>query len=256
MEISLDIRKTIDENAASYFEAAKKAKRKLAGAEKALEKSQQQLELLLQKKGLAAVEKSGKSAREKKWYEKFRWFVSSEGFLCVGGRDAATNEIVVKKHAENNDIVFHAQMQGSPFFVVKAENKKVGQNTLEEAAIATAAFSRAWKLGLSHADVFYVKPEQLSRSPKPGEYLEKGSFIIKGKTADMLAELKLAVGMADDGSIMCGPVAAVRKQCKNFVEIRQGSEKTSAAAKKIQHRIGGELDEIIRALPSGGVKLA
>ena len=29
----------------------------------------------------------------KEWYEKFRWFYSSEGFLCIGGRDSTTNDI-------------------------------------------------------------------------------------------------------------------------------------------------------------------
>ena len=36
MDVSLDVRKTLEENAAAYFEKSKKAKRKLAGAEKAL----------------------------------------------------------------------------------------------------------------------------------------------------------------------------------------------------------------------------
>ena len=56
---------------------------------------------------------------ERKWYEKFRWFESSDGFLVIGGRDATSNEIVVKKHVEPNDVVFHADVQGAPFFVIK-----------------------------------------------------------------------------------------------------------------------------------------
>ena len=34
---------------------------------------------------------------EKKPYMKFRWFISSDGFLCLGGRDATSNEIIIKK---------------------------------------------------------------------------------------------------------------------------------------------------------------
>jgi len=47
----------------------------------------------------------------KEWYEKFRWFISSDDFLILGGRDATSNEIVIKKHTEKNDLVFHR-----PFF--------------------------------------------------------------------------------------------------------------------------------------------
>ncbi len=37
MEINLDIRKSIEENAGAYFEKAKKAKKKIIGARKAVE---------------------------------------------------------------------------------------------------------------------------------------------------------------------------------------------------------------------------
>ena len=256
MEVSLDLRKTPEENAATYFEAAKKAKRKLVGAEKALEKSREKLAELLEKKETESSRKSETVIRQKKWYEKFRWFFSSEGFLCVGGRDATTNDIIIKKHADENDVIFHTEMSGSPFFVVKAENKKPGKATLDEAATAVASFSRAWRLGLSHAEVFSAEPSQLTKTPKAGEYLEKGAFIIKGHVKKQMVELKLAVGALEDGSIMCGPVSAVKKNCPRQVSISQGNAKLSDAAKKIRKLFGGELDEVIRILPSGGVKLS
>ena len=255
MEISLDIRKSVDENATLYFEKAKKAKRKLEGAEKAVEKTKSQLQSIKQQNLEQKETAETAKARQKKWYEKFRWFVSSEDILCIGGRDATTNEIVVKKHTEKGDIVFHTEMSGSPFFVIKAENKKVGKATLEEAAIAVASFSRAWKLGISITEVFYVKPEQLSKTPKPGEYLEKGSFIVSGKTTKLNVELKLAIGAMQDNSIMCGPLSAVKKHCSKYVEIKQGNFKSSDVAKRIKKRIGGELDDIIRTMPSGGCKI-
>ena len=257
MEIVFDVRKTADENASSFFEASKKAKKKLAGAEMAVGKTRLQLQSLLKKQELEGVENKERPGKkqERKWYEKFRWFVSSEGFLCIGGRDAASNEILVKKHAEKGDIVFHTEISGSPFFVIKADGREIGQATLEEAGVATASFSRVWKLGLSHAEVFHVKPEQLSKTPKAGEYLEKGSFIVNGHANKQMAEVKLAVGAAKDGTIMCGPVAAVRKNCSRYLEIGHGNNKTSDVAKKIKKKLGGEIDDIARALPSGGVML-
>lgn len=253
-QLILDIRKSIDENAAVYFEKAKKAKRKLEGAKRFVEKTKEQLEKFEEEEKTEA-KKEEKPKLEKKWYEKFRWFYSSDGFLCIGGRDATTNEIVIKKHTNSDDLVFHTDLAGSPFFVVKSEGKKIGKPTIEETAQATASFSKAWKLGLNVLDVFYVKPEQVSKQTKAGEYMGKGAFMIYGKTNYITAELKLAIGSLEDGKLMCGPVESVRKNCKEYFVLIQGSDKPSDIAKKLKKRYEIDLDEIIRILPSGNIKI-
>ena len=110
-EIELYFNRSVGENASLYYEQAKKARKKVEGARAALASSRLRLEELGREKEAAA------KPVKKEWFEKFRWFVSSEGFLCIGGRDATTNEIVVKKHVEKDDLVFHTEMAGSPFFV-------------------------------------------------------------------------------------------------------------------------------------------
>jgi len=175
--------------------------------------------------------------------------------LVIGGRDATSNEIVIKKHAEANDLVFHTDMAGSPFFVVKSEGKQIGEKTKEESSDATCTFSRAWKLGLQTSSVFYVTPEQVSKKTKAGEYMGKGAFMIYGKTNYINNKVNLAVGITKDLKIMAGPLDAVKAHCEKYVVLVQGDEKASAAAKHIQHKIGGTIDEIIRALPSGGFKI-
>jgi len=252
--IILDIRKTIDENAAMYFEKAKKAKRKIEGAKSAIQKTKKQLEKIEEEEKLE-VKKVEKAKPEKKWYEKFRWFISSEGFLCIGGRDATTNEIVIKKHTNSDDLVFHTDLAGSPFFVVKLEGKKIGKATIEETAQATASFSRAWKLGLSVLEVFYVNPDQVTKQTKAGEYMGKGAFMIYGKTNYITAELKLGVGLLEDGKLMCGPVEAVKKNCREYFTLILGSDKPSDIAKKLKKKFDFNLDDIIRILPSGNIKL-
>ena len=256
--IELDIKKSLEENASSYFEKAKKAKKKIAGAKKALEKAREKQKCLEEKKDVeikAAEAKKEKTKRKAQWYEKFRWFRTSEGLLVIGGRDATTNEIVVKKHTVADDIVFHTDMAGSPFFILKCENKKPSEQSLKEVADATCSFSRAWKLGLGSQKIFHVNPDQVTKEAKAGEYLTKGSFMIKGKTNYIDNKINAAVGIADDGAVMAGPVEAIKKHCRQYVELEQGSEKTSAIAKKILKKIGGDLDEIIRAMPSGGCRI-
>lgn len=257
MEITLSIKKSVEENAEVYFEKGKKAKKKLAGAKEALVESRKKLEKLKKQEEQFWKEHEAKQeekTRKKHWFEKFRWFYSSEGFLCVGGRDATTNEIVIKKHADKDDIVFHTNMAGSPFFVIKSEKKKIGQATLDEAAISTASFSRAWKLGLSTLDVFYVNPEQVTKKAQSGEYMTKGAFMIYGKTNELQARVELAIGKKDD-MIMCAAEESVKKHSKKYFVIQSGREKPSSIAKKVKAEFGGDLDDIIRVLPSGGIKV-
>lgn len=255
VRIILDINKSLEQNAALYYDKAKKIKKKTEGAKKALEETKRKLKKLEKEK--AKEEKKNKEIKviptKKEWYEKFRWFISSEGSLIIGGRDATTNEIVVKKHTDKDDLVFHTDMVGSPFFVIKADNKKMGEKTLKETADATVTFSRAWKLGLQSSSVFYCKPEQLTKEAPSGEYIPRGGFVTKGKLTYIENNVNCAIGECKN-KIMCGPVEAVRKNCEKYVEIEQGREKTSVVAKYIQKKIGGNLDDIIRALPSGGCK--
>lgn len=257
-KLVLDLTKNIDENSAVYFEKAKKIKRKIEGAEKALSENLKKLNDLEGKREKIILEKSKQEKlgeRNREWYEKFRWFTSSEGFLVIGGRDATSNEIIVKKHAEPGDLVFHTDMAGSPFFVVKNDGKQISQHTKEEAADAACTFSRAWRLGLQTTSVFYVGPEQVSKKTKAGEYMGKGAFMIYGKTNYISNKINLAVGITGNMQIMSGPFDAVKANCGKYVVLEQGNEKASAVAKYIQHKIGGSIDEIIRALPSGGFRI-
>ncbi len=255
-KITLDIKKSIEQNAAVYFEKAKKARKKLEGAKKALKKIQNKLELLKEKKNKESLteKRTEKPVRKKEWYEKFRWFFSSEGFLCIGGRDATTNDIIIKKYTDKNDIVFHTDMAGSPFFVIKANNKKISSKTMEEAAQATASYSRAWRLGLSSLEVFYVKPEQLTKEARSGEYLGKGAFMVKGKTNYLHPMLEIAVGIKEN-RIIGGPINAIKVNSEKFIIIKQGKEKTSEIAKKIKKIIGGSIDEITLFIPAGGSRI-
>lgn len=251
----LHLDKSLEKNAAYYFERAKKIKRKILGVKKILADVDKRLAELKQTELTAEKEVETPVARKTQWFEKFRWFKSSDGFLCIGGKDASSNEMVVKKHTDKNDLVFHTEIPGSPFFVVKSEGGKVPEQTIKETAQATASYSKAWKLGVAVVDVFYVNPDQVSKEAKAGEYMAKGAFMIYGKRNFVSTEVKLAVGIMDDGVVMGGPVDAVKKWCKKYSVIVSGDKKPSDIAKQIKHFIGGELDDIMRVLPAGDSKV-
>ncbi|HLC95865.1 MAG TPA: NFACT RNA binding domain-containing protein [Candidatus Nanoarchaeia archaeon] len=261
--VEIDLHKSVEENASVYYEKAKKIKKKIEGAIHALQESESKLKKL-EKDHTKEQEELSKVtvARPKEWYEKFRWFITSTGFFVIGGRDATTNEIIVKKHTDADDLVFHTDLAGSPFFVIKRKlivppypspPPTIDDKTLREVADATVSYSRTWRLGLSNSPVFYVKPDQVSKEAKAGEYLVKGAFMINGKTNYVDNKINCAIGILSDGKIMGGPVEAVKAHCNKYVPVIQGRDKASKVAKFIQKKIGGTLDEIIAVLPSGGV---
>jgi len=257
----IDPKLTIPENAENYYEKAKKAKRKTKGTLIAIENTKKQLENIKAKKDIAMEKIDVPRKRVKKnlkWYEKLRWFISSDNILVVGGRDANSNENVVKKYLDPNDIYLHADIHGASSTAIKLNGTKLNDNILKESGEFAASFSSAWSLGFSSQDVFWVHPDQVSKTPEAGEFLAKGSFVIRGHRNYIRgARVKLAVGIVDyEGKrIMAGPIEAVEAHCDNYVVINPGFTKKEAIAKKIIGKINEDdlltLDDIIRVLPSG-----
>lgn len=252
MKVEIDLNKSVEANASDYYERIKKLKKKLDGGKEALADSLYKLKNVKndKEKIIQSLRKEKKEELKKEWYEKFRWFISSEGFLIIGGRDATSNEIVIKKHTEKNDLVFHTDMVGSPFFVIKSEGKTPGKPTIQEAADATVTFSRAFKLGISNTKTFMGKPEQFTKEAKAGEYIPRGGFVTKGKLEYVDNKMNLAVGNFND-HVMAGPIEAIKKNCKDYIVLEQGKEKPGKIVKTIAYKTKLAVDDITRALPSG-----
>jgi predicted ribosome quality control (RQC) complex YloA/Tae2 family protein len=242
------------------------AKRK-SGAIKSIE----QIKINTQKKlaklqNKAETEKDSVSfaeIRKKNWYERYRWFFTSDGILAIGGRDAPSNSAVVRKHLAKNDKIFHGDIFGSPFFILKdVENPPPA--SLNEVAHATVCFSRAWREGMYGVSAYWVNPEQVKKSAPSGQFLPKGSFTIEGQRNFVkIATLKLAVGIipqGDDYVVTCGPPETIKKNsiCYAIIE-PHGLEMVDAAKKirleflKLEEEIAKKIniDDFVRALPAG-----
>ncbi|MHA1458665.1 MAG: ribosome rescue protein RqcH [Promethearchaeota archaeon] len=182
-EVYLNLNKSVGENANMIFSKGKKAEKKLKGTLPAIQKTEQNIRKLKIKKESIELDIDFLVRKpQKKWYEKFRWFTSSDGFLIIGGRDASSNESIFKKYIQPNDMIFHTNFPGSPLTVIKnPENKQIPEKSIKEASNFVASYSVAWKENWGIVDVFYVFPDQISKTPPTGEYLPKGSFMILGK---------------------------------------------------------------------------
>jgi len=202
---------------------------------------------------------------KKEWYERFRWFTTSAGKLALGGRDAQSNSVLVKRHLDGEDTVYHADLFGSPFFILKGGKSQTAEECAEVSQ-ATVAFSSAWKTGLGAADAYWVNPDQVSTSAPSGEFLARGSFVIRGKKNFVPHNLvEVAVGVCSDGRLVAGPESAVKGTVAAYVVLRPQNEKSSETAKKVKRDLEaltgktGEasfsLDDVLRALPAGGGKV-
>lgn len=132
------------------------------------------------------------------WFQKFKWFISSEGYLVLLGKDMHQNEILVKKHLEKNDIYLHSDVHGSGSCIIKniilETNKEPSIKTVLEAGSYIICNTKAWKSN-SPDKAFWVYPDQVSKTPQTGEYVSTGSFIIRGKKNYLTTSLQLGYGI-------------------------------------------------------------
>jgi len=262
-EINLNFRKTVSENAEKAYDDSKKLRNKLKGAEKSLEKTKEKIKQARSKEHKEKQKEVIEPKKEKIfWFERFRWFISSDGNIVVGGKDIKTNEIVVKKYLKENDKYAHADIQGAPSIIIKSkglnDNKiEISEQTLNEACIFAASFSKAWKQ-FAEAQAYWVLPEQVSKTPQSGEFVPKGAFIIRGKRNYYSCKLELAVGMIKiDGvdKIMCGPIDSIKSQTDKYVIIQPGDVKKIDISHKLAKAFDVSADRVDRVLPAGGATI-
>jgi len=273
----VQLESSIPKFSSQLFSRAKELERGAGNIDKASEELRSRIDKLQGQTQKIHEKIQFKALESKQWYERYRWFVTTDGHLVIGGRDASSNSAVIRKHMTEDDIVFHAEIHGSPFFLVKNAKNQDTENTnfIEQTAQATVSFSRAWKDGLSSGDAYWVFPNQVKKGAPTGQFLPKGSFVIEGKRNFCKGiELKLSIGLVkieNRYTIVSGPLNAIKKRSLVFVSLLPGGSDPMNLAKKIKSefvRVISEfdsdladylkkvlLDDFIRMLPTGQSKI-
>jgi len=262
-KIKINTESSLQSIASVLFNEAKKQSAAISSIQAVKEKTEKKLEKFQSKteseKDLIIVSE----IRKKNWYERYRWFFTTDGYLTIGGRDAASNSAVVRKHLDKNDKIFHGDIFGSPFFILK-DAQDAPDTSMNEIAHATVCFSRAWREGMYGVSAYWVHPEQVKKSAPSGEFLPKGSFTIEGQRNFIKSEtLRLAVGIIpidDDYVLTCGPPDPIKKNSICYAIIEPHGLEMVEAAKKIRIEFSKmfeditrkiNIDEFVRALPAG-----
>ena len=214
---------------------------------------------------------------EEHWYERFRWFRTSDGYLVIGGRNADQNEEIVKKYLNKHDLFFHTQAHGGPVTVVKATGPSEPSQAVEfpdstkrEAAQFAVSYSSTWKEGRFEGEAYMVTPDQVSKTPESGEYIEKGSFVIRGDRTyfrDVAAEVLVGVQCEGETRVLGGPPTAIEGRVETAVRLQPGRYAQNDAAKMVYRRFKETFadqsfvrkvaspDKIQEFLPPGGSEL-
>ncbi|PWA86817.1 zinc knuckle CCHC-type [Artemisia annua] len=182
-KVVVDIALSAHANARWWYEQKKKQESKQektvtahAKAFKAAEKKTRQQ--LAKEKTVASIS----HIRKVHWFEKFNWFISSENYLVISGRDAQQNEMIVKRYMSKGDLYVHAELHGASSTVIKNHkpDNPVPPLTLNQAGSFTVCHSQAWNSKIV-TSAWWVYPQQVSKTAPTGEYLTVGSFMIRGK---------------------------------------------------------------------------
>ena len=281
-QATLSLDQTVHQNAQRHFEAARKQKDKTSGAVQALEDTVLHLQRAVKKE--AKQQASGKLNKVKRskrlWFESHKWSMLTGGHLLVGGRDAKGNDSIVKKHLSGADMYLHADLHGAPSCSLRATqgfavdqhkpahipedvpafrlidklgDERITDEKLEEAATLALCWSRAWAGGGAHGTVYSVKPAQVSKTAQTGEYVGKGSFIVRGQRQwfkDL--DVQMGIGIVAINGVpllMGGMPETIRSICQRFAILRPGLTKKEQLANRIYKNTGLMTDDVLPVLP-------
>ena len=220
-KVKIFVHETVEQNAGRYYDVIKKFKKKKVGA-------------LLAMKTFTPKKKTIRRdivPMKKLWYHRFRWFVTSDGVVVLGGRDASQNEELVKKYMTGGDLFVHADVHGASVVIVKGKTEK-----MDEVAQFAASYSGAWRSGHFSADVYSALPNQVSKTPESGEFVTRGSFIVRGERT-YYRDVPLAVGIGlvlePQAAVIGGPPAVIRSRTTAFAGLKPGQFEPNDVAKKV-----------------------
>ena len=229
--VKIYVHETIEQNIGRYYDQIKKFKKKKTGALAAMErmipaKARRRERLIPQKK---------------RWYHRFRWFITSDGVLVIGGRDASQNEELVKRYMEGGDLFIHADVHGGSVVIVKGATER-----LHEAAQFAASYSNAWKAGHFSADVYAARPDQVSKTAESGEYVARGSFVVRGERQyfrNVPVGVAIGLQVAPEVAVIGGPPDAVAGRAKVWVTLQPGQYEPNDIARKVIRVLRDKLPE-------------
>jgi hypothetical protein len=185
-------------------------------------------------------------------FKKYKWFVTSNGVLVVGGKSAVQNDELMKvvKESGKDYLIMHTSSAGSPFCVIVSDVDKVKKSDIGECAVFCGCFSRAWREGKRKTKVHLFKSSKVGKL----KGMKVGTWGVLGKVKEINVELKLVLTKQKN------VYRAVPEKSAKVVlmMICPGKIDKRKVVNKIKELLKDEKvkeDELLSALPAGGVRI-
>lgn len=185
-------------------------------------------------------------------YIRYRWFFTSSDKLVIGGKSAEQNDDLLKKLKKIKEelIVMHTSEPGSPFSAILSNIKEISEKDKKECAIFTACFSQAWKKKKKTAlvDVFSSKDIYKMKNMKIG------TWGVKKIIERISSTLQLYLTIQKD-VLRAVPVSAVKKESILIISPGNLDKKEFILKADIISKKNLNKEQLISAIPSGGLKI-
>ncbi|KAF2147486.1 uncharacterized protein K452DRAFT_8073 [Aplosporella prunicola CBS 121167] len=201
LTIDVDLELSPWSNAKNYFDqkksAAVKEEKTMQASQMALKRTEAKISADL-RKGLKQEKEVLRPVRKQYWFEKFMYFLSSDGYLVLGGKDAQQNEILYRRYLKKGDIYVHADLNNAASVIIKnnpqTPDAPIPPSTLSQAGNLCVSTSSAWD-SKAVMSAWWVNADQVSKTASTGEYLAAGGFTVRGKK-NFLPPAQLLLGFA------------------------------------------------------------
>ncbi|NPA86295.1 MAG: DUF814 domain-containing protein [bacterium] len=249
MKIKIYVNEPLHYTLAKYYDELKQVKAKIEKLKELIKQKEEEV------KKLEIEQRENKEllyrllkAEQRKWYKKFGWSFTARGTLVLIGRDASSNEVLVKKYVQPEHYVFHADIVGAGFVVLRTETPT--EEELREAAVLAACFSKAWKACIYSLDVYCVRGHQLSKTAPAGTYLKKGAFMVYGeRTYFKNVRLELCLGINfEEPTLFVGSETACKKYCGVYWKLAPGKAGSEQLLQELRQHLQLSKETLLKLL--------
>lgn len=186
-------------------------------------------------------------------HTQYRWFFTSSGKLVVGGKSALQNDELLKKLKRKGEdhIAMHTSEPGSPFSIILADKKNIKSSDIEETAIFTGCFSRAWRSQKTKTTVDIFSLSQLYKL----KIMKTGMWGVKGEIKKKPVSLELVL-TKQEGKLRAVPEKTAKKK-DILLKLKPGKIDKKDMLPKFQILLKDSFlqEELLSALPTGGISI-
>ncbi|GEQ67157.1 hypothetical protein JCM33374_g820 [Metschnikowia sp. JCM 33374] len=216
--VEIDLTLSSFANARLYFDSKKVALSKQNKVEKSSGMALKNAEKKIQKdlaRNLKNENDALRSIRSKYWFEKYYWFVTSDNYLCLAGRDDSQVDMIYYRHFSDDGYFVSSDMEGSldVFILNPYPGEDVSPTALFQAGIFAMSTSAAWN-GKVSASAWWLRGNEVTKKEFDGSLLGPGRLNFKGKK-NFMPPAQLVMGF---GLYWLGDEETAAKYTKSRVE--------------------------------------